>query len=409
MNFEEKITKKIIGESPEQQYENSQKELSVGEIASNCSDMDKSDRNKKNSSVNEIIGKSEEEKERIKEHFAKMLSDQNWKELESMEIEKSEEEIRIINLVNEESNKLLEKYGLEKFDIKPENVHLLRASDFEKLFETESNKKFFRRSAFFTQEGQAIFVNQDKVSSKKEFARKKFHEFIHFKSFQNVAKNVENNRNIFPQAGIFLSMDGDGANGDIPKEYALDGSTLASVQRELRESNMNFFRSFNEAITEELAKRFQKNVLCKHSDLEEENELLDEFEEYEKKNNRKVDRNEIVSIKKVKFYSPDDNEEKIEYRKKEALYGTERIILNKLIKKLFQNNQDKFKDQEEVFDVFAKSVFTGNIVGEDSWGRLVDKTFGEGTLRELMKKDSSRGNLKDLHEFVHNLVGINQE
>lgn len=81
-------------------------------------------------------------------------------------------------------------------------------------------------------------------------------------------------------------------------------------------------------------------------------------------------------------------------------YGTQRKIFNTLVDKLYDRNKEQFNDREEVFDIFAKSVFTGDIVGEKSWGRLVDKTFGNGTLKELAEKDA---NLVELKDFVDKL------
>jgi len=50
--------------------------------------------------------------------------------------------------------------------------------------------------------------------------------------------------------------------------------------------------------------------------------------------------------------------------------------------------------------LFVKSVFTGNIVSKGSWGRLIDETFGGGTLQKIAEKDYD---LKELKDFAENL------
>lgn len=48
------------------------------------------------------------------------------------------------------------------------------------------------------------------------------------------------------------------------------------------------------------------------------------------------------------------------------------------IRELYQKNQDKFKDEKDVFDIFANVVFTGKIMKA---ANLIKKTFGEGSFR----------------------------
>ena len=68
-----------------------------------------------------------------------------------------------------------------------------------------------------------------------------------------------------------------------------------------------------------------------------------------------------------------------------------------MIDKILEKNPDKFQDKEEVFEVFAKGMITGNILPV---GRLVERTFGKGTLRKIGELDQD---LRAQEEFVNSL------
>ena len=65
-------------------------------------------------------------------------------------------------------------------------------------------------------------------------------------------------------------------------------------------------------------------------------------------------------------------------------YRKERDMLNTLIGKIFERNKDKFQDKEGIFDVFEKSMMTGNML---LLGRLIENTFGPNTLRRIGELD----------------------
>ncbi|MFH1048743.1 MAG: hypothetical protein V1732_03710, partial [Patescibacteria group bacterium] len=265
---------------------------------------------------------------------------------------------------NEETNKLLEKCGLEKFDIKDRNIYLLNKNDFDDIFGKELEKGNIKAVSGFTPKGQfAVFSLRENIT-KSLFAKKIFHEDIHFKSFQ--VAYVKDANKIIGQCGLLMS----------PK-----------LNEEKKEAH---FFNINEAVTEELTKRFCNNVVKKHSGFEEETKLIKEYAENKRKEGKEINEDNIIGARK--------DGQKISAAR--LSYGNQRKIFNTLVDKLYARNKEQFNDREEVFDIFAKSVFTGNIVGEKSWGRLFDKTFGSGTLKELAQKDVD---LKELKEFVDKL------
>jgi len=91
----------------------------------------------KKSSIERVIGATKEQEEEIKEIHAQEFAKQNIEELKDIEFEKTQEQIKIIDSVNEETNKLLAKYNLPKFDIPADNIHLIDKEAYEKLKKPE--------------------------------------------------------------------------------------------------------------------------------------------------------------------------------------------------------------------------------------------------------------------------------
>lgn len=436
MNLEENLIEKIIGETPEEQYKNSEEKFSLDKVVSKISDENKPDLNKNGYSINEIISRSINEKEKAKKMFIKLFSESqdDWREFtKGKELKKSEEQIKLMEFVNKETNKLLGKYGVEKFDVSPDNLHLFSEEDMANYFGSKVEKMGIPMAACFWYL-QAVFLNRKEGYDKLSFSHAMFHELIHFKEFQKLyVKNdsglglndTESDEENLPikifedkdflkkynliQHGISLVLASD---ANKYKEYMFekikDIPNAKNFRRLLlKEKNYKIFEIYfyrlNEAIVEELAIRFQKNILENNPEFDEQKKMIEEYVKQEKEKGITVDKDEVFYLKKKIRHSSDNRKEYKIIEAERARYKTEREILNNLIGKLYSSNQDKFKNPEEIFDLFAKSLFTGNIVGKESWGRLLDETFGKGTLRELMEKDSNLTRLKDLREFVEGL------
>ena len=108
-------------------------------------------------SIDRIISGTKEERKEVEDFYSEKFSNPRIEKIERVELKKSAEQIEIINLVNDETNKLLEKYGLERFDIGPDNVHLLNKNDYENFRGNKKNKG----SAIFNILDQSIIINQD--------------------------------------------------------------------------------------------------------------------------------------------------------------------------------------------------------------------------------------------------------
>ncbi len=439
MNLEENLIKKIIGETSEEQYENSEEEFSVEKIASKIEKEDVFEKGKKGSSINEVVSRNADEKVKAEGMFRKLFSEyqDDWKEfVEGKELKKSKEQIDLIGYVNKETNKLREKYGIEGFNVSSDNVHLFSKEDIANYFERKV-EKIGVPLAVYCWYLQAVPLNQKEGYDKLSFSHIMSHELTHFKEYQKLyAKNnggsdlgniegdkenllikISEDKDFFKkynliQHGISLAIISDAnkfkeymfeKKKDIPN--AKDFRRILLKERGNKVAEICFYR-LNEAIMEELAVKFQKDILENNPEFEEQKKLINEYVKQEKEKGITVNRDEVFCLKKKIRYSSDNRKEYKTIEAERARYKNEREILNSLIDKLYNGNQDKFKNREEVFDLFAKSLFTGNIVGKESWGRLIEETFGKGTLKELMEKDSSLTRLKDLRKFVEGLQGV---
>jgi hypothetical protein len=330
----------------------------------------------KKSSVERIVGYTSKQKEEIKEVLEQRFKKQNIEEieeteefegLEEKEIKKTPEQIRIIKLVDDETNKLLTKYDLPEFKIPSENIHLLSEKDYEDLRGIKG-----ARGAYFSSASQSVFISE--TDSGAMFLQLAFHEFLHFKSYQAFQKELEKKESpqLYREGLIAFSRDGE-------REY---------------------FRNLNEAVTQELFKRFyfqtaKDNPLFK-KEIEKTEKIKTSFLMSEKDNEEREMLENIFIFRPVQRKKDGRFIEEI----RESVpfcYPKEQKALNSLLDKLYQKNQDKFKDKEEVFDIFAKSMLNGNLMPV---GKLVDRTLGKGSFRKIGELDSD---VKKQKEFIDNL------
>lgn len=284
------------------------------------------------------------------------FENQKWDEASDKELEKTNENLEIINLVNEYTNNMLSEFQMKEYNITQKNIHILKEKDYKKISKEETETD---TEAYFSLKKQAILLQEEE--SNLQFAIILFHEMIHAKSFYSVILEQEDSYRLLSPAQTGIEIRG---KDDI-------------------------FSNLNEAIIESLTKKFFKEI-SKKPLFQEEIKKIDEVKKYWRDKNPYFSQ-DIFCIHRDE--NGNETPETFAYRKA-------RKALNLLIDKTYIKNVNNFKNPEEVFDLFAKSIFTGDIVGEKSWGRLVDKTFGAGTLKKIAEKDS---NLEELNNFIDNL------
>lgn len=305
-------------------------------------------------SFERVIGKaSAAEKEKILLAGRELFDDQKFADLLDREREKTQEELEMILLANEETNKIRKKYGLNDFDIPPKNIHVIRQEALLKD-ETRANLRSVK---------QAMTIQEQ--SAKSVFMEAIFHEMLHFKSYTAMQTLRE-------------------------KELGIDEYRLG-LGVNTRDGRRGYFLNLNEAVTEELTKKYVKELFDSlplfKEEMEQTKEIVAQYPEATTEDGEPLFNDDT-------FYARIEGEKIFTER---YTYKKAREILNLLINKLFESNKDKFQNKEEIFEVFASGMMTGNLLPV---GRLVDGTFGRGTLRKIGELDQD---IKAQKEFVNSL------
>lgn len=339
------------------------------------------------SSVQRVVGlKTLSKKEKIlkaqKEEFKsqrsfKKMNRERW--LSNKEREKTPEELEIISIVNEATNEILQKYGVDPFNIPPGNVHVMKKNVVLKLFDRLSpinTRPMVERGDGISYHNMEAIEIIDPIS-KIQLAHTVFHEMIHSKSYNAVQVTSGENRKL------------------VNYRFGLEVVT--------RDGENRYFKNLNEAVIEELTKRFTLELF--------DNPIFAE----ETKQTDNLKNNLFFRLLSLKAFSSKSrgNEETYYARadKKSVIsnllsnspltkgftYPRERGILNTLIDKIYKKNIEEFKDKEEVFDIFSRGMITGNIL---PIGGLIERTFGKGTFRKIGGLD---GHIKKQKTFVDSL------
>lgn len=324
------------------------------------------------SSFERVVGNiSEAEKEQILRDKGERFDDQAFEDLRGKEREKTPEELQIISLDNEGTNEVRQRYGLENFDIPPENIHVI----------TEEAWPREKSAAFFNSMLQGVAM-REKLSNI-AFMKTVFHEMLHFKSYNAAQITTEENPEL--------------------DEYRL-GLTVRT-----RDGKKMYFVNFNEAVMEEMTRRFAKKLLDNPLFADEIRQtkdvmrkhpqaitasgkpLFDEDTFYAEVQGSKSWRESADRLFGKLFGSS------VKISIEGFTYQSERKILNTLIDKILERNPEKFQDREEIFEIFAKGLMTGNILPV---GRLIEKTFGNGTLCQIGELDQD---MRAQEEFIDSL------
>lgn len=240
------------------------------------------------SSVDRYVGHDQETwrpaEEALEHRFAERRAD-----IAKRELPKSKEDLEMLALVDVETDALREKYGLPPFHVPAENVHFLPPDD----------PALPKGSGRFSMPDQAVYLAGGRPELHKMLAA--FHEMVHMKSFQSVEEDEGKQR--IRRGGLRARVEGQ-------EDFA--------------------FEALDEAVTEELTKRF-------------------------------VDRMKADPV--------------------EHTYPVERQALNLLIDKIAARAPRKFTEREQVFDLFASAAFNGYLL---ELARTIETSFGqEGLFRRI--------------------------
>lgn len=311
------------------------------------------------SSINRVVGAaSDERKKAITEEKELYFKEQPFPYLKSQERTKTPDEAKIISLVNDATDTVRKRFGLNTFEIPSDNIHIVPEEIWVKRGE--------KRAAFYNSGKQAIVMREQ--SSRLSFMRMVVHEMLHFKSYNALQITTEEKVGHY-RTGL--------------KVHSRDGKEL-------------YFKSLDEAVIEELTKRLVTELAQKtlfEEDVKRTEEIIKRYPK-------------TKSIAGTPLFDEDTFDAEGEEKKSwgasigrlfglsgiqkiythSFVYPQERKMLSILIDKIMERNIGKFTNTEEVFEMFAKGVMTGNIL---EIGKLIDTSFGAGTFRNIGKKEDS--------------------
>lgn len=278
--------------------------------------------------INKVMGGSEEDRKEVSEAMAKSFREQKlWRLLGR---EKTQEEIVIANFANKATGAIAKAYGIEDpADMPSQNIHILTEENFKKLAAQEKIKAKGYMVGFMSLKKQALFI-LDRGDGLFHFMHALTHELYHFKSYQSLI--IEN---------------------------AADAKTKITHRRSgwgvrLRKQDKAAFADMDEAVVDELAIRTLTAIIDNFGAANLPPEIKNQLKaEYEKEGFPDI----YIST-----------------------YGPEKLRLRDMVIEIYNKNKGKFKTADEVFNLFAQAVFTGNLIPV---ARLVEKTFGKGSFRTI--------------------------
>ncbi|MFA5986395.1 MAG: hypothetical protein WC819_03545 [Parcubacteria group bacterium] len=304
--------------------------------------------------ISRALMKNKEDEEKALEFFADLFENQ---EFYGFEREKTDDESEIIDAVNEKMKDFVERYGGIYTKITADHIHII---DQKKL--SKSNWSRFRDEdgsmcdGLYIMEIQGALINLFRHDDLVKFAKVLSHELIHLQEYQTVHAQWQ-----------------DDEKSKLHYHRRRDGMRIFGMQD--KEGGYGYFEMLNEAVTEELARRFAVENFADIPALEAGMNFRDEtypgFDETERISGTFVRELHKRGYEGMSKWGTAD------------VYLEERQFLNKLIDQIYEKSSEQFASREDVFAVFAKAHFTGHLL---PLARLIEKTMGKGYLRKLAEE-----------------------
>ena len=253
----------------------------------------------------------------------------------------------LIDFVNEETSRLMQEAGIEPYDVPPENFHIVPPELYKEIANGEGTA-----IAFITKQG--IFFNGYHVNNNPvNFGAIALHELLHLKAHLSMEVQEE----------------GDEVT-ETPYREGLEVKALQSHRYHGKEHR--HFDGLHEAIVAETEKQLLGKLLD-HPELVKEKEWLNSDEAKEMK--MKLAKKKEISEDNILWVGKEGkNDWEI------VSYPQQRNVLNYVCTEIQKHFPDQYQSADDVYKVFLNAHFTGRLL---PIGRLVEKTFGEGSFRLL--------------------------
>jgi hypothetical protein len=324
-----------------------------------------------------IIGKGANQAEEI-ENTLDSISEKWSKRFSKYEIEKTEEDIEIINTVESFVDQIVSEYGGDEKKLPIDKVHIVRDDSIFEIF-----KGGVKNGVHLV---LADMIAVEKRDSKITFACNLAHEMFHLKSFTSL-RVEEDAKDVRPyRSGLSMYDRKDLTEKPGEEKVYFDKLEEAIVARctEMfisKNAENEIFKEELEAV--EKIKELTAGYYLRKGVSEENIDLF-------KKELRSIP-NPVQFLKKVLSYS--DSMEIVQAYAAGALAGKhsavgvdmaerhkERELLDGLLEKILNSSGGKFKNKEEVFNEFAKANFSGNYL---PLARIIEDSLGKGSFRKI--------------------------
>ena len=264
-----------------------------------------------------------------------------------MEVQKNPAQRALLDAVMRAAKEMVEGYGFEWIPVTHDHFHIIPPHHANVIL-LPNTTGTYHRGLF------AMFLLNSRVHTK--LAMWAFHELCHLQSYQ----------------AFKCSWDGN----NFTRTFHRFGIVVDSY----KEQPQPLFLSMNEAVTAELTARFWRNVLYVHPLCAQ--EIADTKAQIMEEMRRGI-RFILVGTEKIAL----SDLCYLKIKKDGGLcgleffgYEKERMVLNRIIDRIYGARRDLFVEREEVFTLFARAMFGGNLL---PIARLIERTFGEGAFRAL--------------------------
>ncbi len=317
--------------------------------------------NQKESTVSRVVGFDERDEQKLLDYFKDAFE---HNQADTKEKEKPAELVDLIVRINDKMADFLEQYGVASIEIPPSNVHMLDKSKLDAGQLKKFEELYKNNPGLYMPDQQGIVLLRDyEDGNKLLMIQTLVHEMLHMESFNSFQKTSTED------AEIGLKK-GDEKAGLIPRR---SGFSIRAM-----DENKLFFNEINEAIITELMIRFERAYLAEWPELAEEIKERDEGISY-LSNRDNIPMEELKKdIGTVRKDAGSSSSDLISYG-----YRGARKQLWSLVDDLFEKNESEFKSKEEVFDLFVMATMNGRLL---PLARLIEKTYGKGSFRELGEK-----------------------
>lgn len=312
------------------------------------------------SGIVRVIAVEEDTERKVLEAAGELFEEK--KEFQENEIEKTPEQKGVIVFINQKLPEFVRRYGAEPLAVLEDKVHLMAEKAFRK-------KQYI--AGFYCADDQSIYIKDDPTRTLRLWAQIITHEFMHFNAFQSLLVKKEGEELDFV-------------------EFQRRGLKIRKEEKK----NSWYFQSLDEAIIEELTKRFMNEFLKSAPLFKKDNEAIEQFKHHkneigvslgldEKEMDKIIADLVYVTISKTE----DETGEDYDLAYYTHPHQKERQALNDLVTDIYEKNKKDFQSAEEVFVLFAQATMSDRFL---PLGRLIEKTYGKGSFRKLGKKFSGK-------------------